>query len=249
MSSEKPRATDKKVFDITKPGKSAPSASSKPIIITNRPVLKDPMVTAETPGTTSATEAVAPSKPRTKITIAPLGQEPEESVKTLEDTPAQVDAEAAPGSAAPEAPMEVVEKPSEEEPKPEVPAEKPAAPKAASGSEPTPAEASTEPAVNDEESKGETTKQAAGDAQKTSDKEAEEAARLELERQAALQKIIDSRQYALPINTVEKRRNKRDILLGALFILLLAVVWFDIALDAGMIHVQGVHAYTHFFTK
>src|SRR5690348_15469367 len=86
MSSDKPKTTtgaDKKVFDVAKPGKSAPSSSAKPIIITNRPVLKDPMVTAEAPSATPTTEVPAPSKPRTKITITPINQDLETSVKTL----------------------------------------------------------------------------------------------------------------------------------------------------------------------
>jgi len=33
--------------DVDKPGKSAPSATSKPVIVTNRPILQDPMVVDE----------------------------------------------------------------------------------------------------------------------------------------------------------------------------------------------------------
>lgn len=31
-------------MDVSRPGKAKPSATSKPIIITNRPLLQDPMV-------------------------------------------------------------------------------------------------------------------------------------------------------------------------------------------------------------
>ena len=39
-----PAKTDKKEFDVSKPGKTPASPTSKPVIVSNRPIMKDPMV-------------------------------------------------------------------------------------------------------------------------------------------------------------------------------------------------------------
>lgn len=44
MAEAKPKRQPPKIADITKPGKSAPSSTGRPMIITHRPVLKDPMM-------------------------------------------------------------------------------------------------------------------------------------------------------------------------------------------------------------
>lgn len=66
---------------------------------------------------------------------------------------------------------------------------------------------------------------------------------------AAIDKLIESKQYYLPINSVEKRRSKRFVGLGILLSLLLVVAWADIALDAGLIKVSGIKPVTHFFSN
>lgn len=91
-----------KVFDITKPGKSAPNASSRPIIVTNRPVLKDPMVTStarsvpiqdtlpseETPKATKVTiTAVAPGTVIEPATTPELELPATASPDVVEDKP------------------------------------------------------------------------------------------------------------------------------------------------------------------
>lgn len=48
MPETKPKkSANSKVFDVAKPGKSAPTASSRPIITTSGPIMKDPMVTKD----------------------------------------------------------------------------------------------------------------------------------------------------------------------------------------------------------
>ncbi len=45
MPTNKDNSKPRKVIDVTEPGKSEPSASARPIIVTNRPILQqDPMV-------------------------------------------------------------------------------------------------------------------------------------------------------------------------------------------------------------
>jgi len=76
-----------------------------------------------------------------------------------------------------------------------------------------------------------------------------DAAALEQEakRAAELQKLAESRKYYLPINQIEKRRNKRNTVLGVLLIIILAIAWADVSLDAGIISIPGIKAPTHFF--
>ena len=80
--------------------------------------------------------------------------------------------------------------------------------------------------------------------QKTMD--AEEAERAAHEQ--AVQKLIDSQKYALPIKTVEQRRSQHVIILGVVLMIILVAAWLDIALDAGLVHLHGVKAVTHFFS-
>jgi cell envelope opacity-associated protein A len=69
------------------------------------------------------------------------------------------------------------------------------------------------------------------------------------EQDTKLQKIIDSKKYALPINAVEQRRSKRFVVLGIILAVILALAWGDIAADAGLIHVKGIKPVTHFFSN
>jgi|GEM_PF-2190137 len=53
-----------KVFDVTRPGSSRPNTSSRPIIVTHRPMIQDPMVTKDQRDDTSAaTVKTAPELP------------------------------------------------------------------------------------------------------------------------------------------------------------------------------------------
>jgi hypothetical protein len=76
------------------------------------------------------------------------------------------------------------------------------------------------------------------------DEEAEAAA--QAEHQAGIQKLVYSKQYFLPIVTVEERKNKRFIVIGIVLSLLLAISWLDVALDGGLISNTTI-PHTHFF--
>lgn len=75
----------KQVFDVAKPGKSAPSPTSRPVIIGKGPILKDPMVSdqdAEKPDA-SPKKAVMPEL---RKVIAPLPETKEQEEQTSSDT-------------------------------------------------------------------------------------------------------------------------------------------------------------------
>jgi len=196
------------VFDVAKPGKSTPPSSAKPIIVTNRPVLKDPMVVDETDehadaNPTEETPAVAvPSV--SKVKLAPLTPEEKGELPKAQEEAAANDDDA---------------------------------------KDDTPDEPEDEPQADSP-----TEDEAAGDeVKKAAPEETEIAERKAAERQAELDKLAESRKYYLPINQVEKRRTKRYVVAGFVLIVLLGVVWGDIALDAGLVTIPGIKAPTHFF--
>jgi hypothetical protein len=81
------------------------------------------------------------------------------------------------------------------------------------------------------------------------DQELQAQAAEQARHDSAVGKLVESKQYYLPINTVEKRRSRRFVALGIILSLLLVVAWADIALDAGLIQLNGVKPLTHFFSN
>jgi hypothetical protein len=69
----------------------------------------------------------------------------------------------------------------------------------------------------------------------------------EAARVAEQERIIATRQYYLPIKNTEARRGVSRSLMVLLLVLILTVVWFDIVLDAGILHVGNMQSLTHFF--
>lgn len=244
----KPKKTaPKSIADVAHPGKSAPSDTSKPII-TPRPIMKDPMVVAEDPTKKPEEEPQeALSKRTSKLKIMPL-DEPAADSKTADVSP-ESDVPDSPETGA-GAETETPEKPSEK--LPEESAKLTAEPEETASQKETkgqPEEKPPKPAVSpksDDSSQAE--KPAKPD--KKSRKPAPDAEAAEqAERDAKLQKLIDNKKYFLPINAVEQRRNTRYALLGVILVLVLAIAWADVALDAGLIHIDNVKPVTHFFSN
>jgi hypothetical protein len=266
--------------DVAHPDKSSPDDTSRPIIVTNRPIIKDPMTVDQDAAQMLAKEP-AKLKKQTAPDLKPLSAPtlPEDKPADLPEVPIETaikaaasrrqkpaDEEAKTHELEPEEKVEKkdekpeikkeAEKPKVEEPIPEKetkepskemvvqPDEKPAlepAPakpevKPEAEPEPEPKPDTEEPEKTDEKTKKELT-------DKVAVAEAEEA-----KRTAEIQKLIESKKYVLPINSVEKRRTKRFMALGILLCLLLAAAWVDISLDAGLIHINGLKAVTHFFS-
>jgi hypothetical protein len=227
----KATSSSKRIMDVAHPGKSAPSSTSKPVIVTNRPLMKDPMM-AESPEKDSSEVKIigTPGKIKIQPLTAPVVEEADSTPETVEVK--------TPNKPAPEpAPPEVAtEDKSAEESKPaDVTDDQPVAEKKTGEKTDTP---EPEEAAEDKP-----------DAEKAPDeidaKAAEEAAK----HQAAIQALTDSKKYYLPVNSIEKRRTKRVIALGIVLSVLLALAWADIALDAGLIQISGVKPVTHFFSN
>ena len=94
MADVKPKKPASKVFDVAKPGKSAPAASGRPVIVSSGPIMKDPMVTDGDNASAGSSSAplLATARSR-KVVVQPLSQ-----------TSADGDGETTPG--APEVPAE-----------------------------------------------------------------------------------------------------------------------------------------------
>lgn len=211
MAAKKETSTPKKtIIDVAHPGQSAPATTAKPVIVTNRPILKDPMVVSKPEDDQPAAAAPPAAKTSTKPKLQPLTTEEEQKLTA----PAPEAETAAPTETTAEAPASATEEKDKS-------SEKPA------------------PVTKTELREGDVIKDPAKDEDAADQAAAEHA--------AAIQKLVDSKKYFLPINSVEKRRTKRIIILGLLLSVLLLLAWVDIALDAGLISIDGVNALTDFF--
>lgn len=256
------------VFDVSKPG--APnlpvSSTSRPIIIKNRTVT-DPMVVAAGDKPEDPQAAPVVQSPAKKKVVVPL----HDSLGA-----ATIDAWPTVKTAVPEAkPVtdEPSETPAEEAPAPELPATEtdtkagaqPEAPindnadKSEATEEPVaktapvtditpvtdqqPATA-TKPAAPQPEVKPETTEAAVPADHDTREAESEVAR----ERAARLEKLVESEEYFLPIETVEQRRSRRVAIFGLLLIIILAAAWYNVALDAGLLPNTYNLPHTTFFS-
>lgn len=206
--SDKP-AVAKPIFDVAHPGESAPSGNSKSVIISNRPLLKDPMMASTTVDNSAADAAANDNTDQPALAETANKSEPtlaEPTKATAADEPAKPAI----------GPTNTVQATDEADNKP------------------------TEEPANADDAKAKQSK--AAEQAKAEDDEA-------TKHQAATAKLADTKQYYLPINTVEKRRSQRFVILGILLSLLLIVAWADIALDAGLIHIGSLKSPTHFFSN
>ncbi len=249
------KRSQKRVNDVTHPDKTAPTPSSKPVLVTNRPMLKDPMVVDDSP--LSADLETAPllrangkkstskSKPSSEKVLTPpetvshdaepddKSTEPEVMRDSGKDQPhATESAEKAEVTAG--LSVDHIEKP-----------EKTIAELAAEGKQKADqsAENSVETSSDTDDADGGVVKQPADKTDPALEQAEQE------QHDAGVQKLIDGKQYFLPINAVEKRRTKRVVLLGVVLSLVLALVWVDVALDASLIKVSGLKPLTHFFSN
>lgn len=210
--------TAKPIADVAHPGKTPPSETSRSII-THRSLMKDPMV-VEDAESTAETETVAETKNPASPKVVTGG---ERKIQPLADLPVEPAADQEVAKAP--KPVADAKDAAEKEAKPEVPAE---------ADTPSPAE-------GEGEDRGSSDKPEPGQAAA-----AEEAK--QTQHDAEMQKLIETKKYFLPINAVERRRSKRFVALGIVLSLVLAAAWVNIALDAGLIEIDGVKPVTHFFS-
>ena len=278
MPDKKPQPpAGKPVMDVIRPGKSAPSPNSKSVIVGSRPMLKDPMMADDTDNSLAKVSSKAKERlltaplleteePDTAATPDPeVAPKPEASKAKLKSS--RIEPPAKPHEPdKPAEPPKLIEALSEDEiAKPEPPKTSEPAPveHAAPAAPPAPAEPPepkpAEPAKSEaapatkppEEAKPEepaTEEGAEPSSTPPKDQPVETEDDKQAKRQAAVEKLADSKKYYLPINAVEKRRSKHFAIAGIILSLVLIVVWADIAVDAGLIKLP-VKPVTHFFSN
>ncbi|HSW36758.1 MAG TPA: hypothetical protein VLG37_00105 [Candidatus Saccharimonadales bacterium] len=250
---EKPK-DGKKVFDVAKPGKTAAGASSRPIIVTNRPVLKDPMVVMEDGSSKPVVGPPdVPVKVRAELKLSPLNKS--EATEPNTDEPAPREPKKVEIST-PETETELPAKTQEPKTTAPSPESTPTVTEEAGSDEPArkddqTLEVKAEPStttgspldIDDTETEDGKDKPGIAEQAKAAEAKKDE------EHIAAIEKLVSEQKYYLPINSLEKRRTKRHLIIGILLIILLALAWTDVALDAGLVHIGNLHAITHLFTN
>lgn len=249
-----PNKKPKPIMDVAHPNRSAPSGNSKSVIVGHGPMMKDPMVVEVSDGAADKSEAVSdvPSTKSPALTAPILKSAGEKQIKPLEQAATSAeDVTEVVEAATPEPVVEAKEKSktetaeAEPEPKTEAKGEKPeevadeATEPEADSSEPDDANTDSGKPATDKSDKVEPTDP---DAKTETEKAKQEA-------DAALQKLIESKKYFLPINALEKRRSKQFVALGIFLSLILIIAWADIALDAGLLHINNIKPITHFFSS
>lgn len=244
MPAKNSKTVPPKAFDVIAPGRAAPSPSARPIIVTNRPMIKDPMA----PSDASVAKSAEPIKPKpvqaaeashVGKTIAAIGPE-----TTADNAAAAVKGDI--GAAAADAPTAGVTQPGADA----ISADPENTTAPAQPAEQTEPENST-PAADSIADNDADKKDSAIDRPQPGDVAAAEKAsaaeKAAAAEHAAQEKIIASRQYYLPIDGSAKHRGLQWPLLVLLLVILLGLAWLDIAMDAGIIHIHGIQPLTHFF--
>lgn len=256
-------------MDIAKPGtlKTAAAASARPVIVTNRVVIQDPMVkTDDKEVKPKPADSAEPTSPiRSKIVIKPISdpseatdqpateksdEKTEAAKEGLLDIPldpsltVDTDGEAADEPVAEQAPQPAENVPATEEPASEASSEaaEPDEPAADDDGQKKDKTDSTETAESSSDES-----EAAADNPLNPDKKAAAAEAASAKEQEELNRLIDDKEYFLPINSVERRRTRVVAVVGVLVIMVLAAAWVNVALDAGFIEIPGVQPLTHFF--
>lgn len=285
-----------KVMDVAHPKATRATETTVPLIVTNRSILKDPMVVGDdAKAETTNAEAPKPSSKKEpiikKIQLQPLS--------TTESAAADVEVTATSSSlGAPDLPISAPVKkdddaatkdeasdksepdstPTQAEPTPRDPtaADKQSDPEKTVEAEPSDAsvpqpddkvataakdvdapptakadETASQPAPASESAAAETTDPLSSDQLSTMhpvDAAAAQAAREAAEKQLALDKLMSEGTYTLPINSVEKRRVQRALLV-LLIVVVLAIAGGIVALDAGYVHIDGLEAPTNFLPE
>lgn len=224
-------SSPKKVFDITTPNKVKPDASSRPIIVGHRPLVQDPMVSSGSLLPSAPPVSEAPTTPSNDggIEVKPVADR--KKIVPLTDEPIELAAEVAiepetakPKKAAPKSSVVVIkDEPVAEatddppqEPKPPEPVEEPTI---SEEEEPAAAPPEESPAADTESSEDAEVATVAGQV-KDKLQEAKQA-QADIAKQEAIEKMIASKEYYLPIGEAARKRSSRA---GIVILLLLIIV-------------------------
>ncbi|HTE57115.1 MAG TPA: hypothetical protein VK694_00065 [Verrucomicrobiae bacterium] len=224
----KPKKTVAKVMDVSKPGKSTPAATSKPVIVGHK-MMKDPMVSKSSAETEEKPEAPGAPLPHSGKVIKPItiteDGELQQSPKTKDPELTVGDAMAAvvkqpedtepvaePETPAAEEPTEPETPPPAEEVEPETP---PVPEKETPAAEPD--TAAEEPLGSDDTAVVDAVADQAIGKKKQTSEESEE----EKQKRENIEKLIAEKKYFVPTGQVTKKRHTQW---AVIFLLLLVTV-------------------------
>jgi hypothetical protein len=222
------------VMDVSAPSTSTPSASSRPILVTSRPIMqRDPMVTGTNDNGTSSieksAEPITESNTTSKhvkeiVPITPTSDSGGVADNSINETKQSVPATDA-------VPVDSVT-PS---PQPNLTMSETIPPKVPEST------LFTDSQSSDEDTAEPTVAQAAADARQTKITEDADTARL-----AEIEKLVEDETYFVPIVAVQYSRNQTLVLELIAVVMVLALVAADILLDTGILKYSGV-PHTNFF--
>lgn len=250
----------KKHMDVTRPGEAAPSASSRPIVVTHQPRVADPMVNKRKTDSITGAPAVEqagstvhsildPRKPRLKVEPLPNSGVVQDNAgdlsKPLHDPGSVVKPANEDNKPKSEELDSYVEKQSEDKNVAEPEAELEKSAKGDGGSEKEPEQ--PENKVSEPDRTGESPSDEQPQPEGIVDELAKQAAakkkRVEDDKEGASRKeridsLVASKQYNVPIGQLTKRRNTIALVIVLLLIVLIGLAAANFALDAGLIDVD-----------
>ena len=229
-------------MDIAKPG-TLKNATSRPVIVTNRVVIQDPMVNATSDKSAKPAGPDEGLQPE-KIVIKPLS-DPDTGAKQADkaeikraakegllDIPFDNDSDGVVEAGEIQQQQTLSDPPADA-----------AKPEAKPDDEPV-AKADDRDKNNGEETDATDSKPISDTADLDKVTAEEEAA---VKAQEEFEEVIADKTYFLPINAAQHRRSRIVVIFGVILISVLALAWINVALDAGIITIPGVKSLTHFF--
>ena len=244
----------KKVFDVSKPGETAASASSKPVIVGHKTLLPDPMVTRQIP--IKKVKSKPDSNDVGSDNEAASG-EPDNEVKMLNTSEITIVPPTSDDTTNSKPPAEPTSAPLPEESKvPEetkVPdpvkesteSDKVAEDVAAEDTKVEPKEKEAQPAVTETstdsddqpDSNGEDAPSKTSDKTSTEDKETkdDDRAQAEAAQKEVYKKLVDNKTYFAPIGEQKRKRSMRRFLLVVILLLCILAAAADVLIDNGTI--------------
>lgn len=194
----KPRISHKPIIDVAHPNHSAPSDNSRAVIVNNRPLLHDPMMSHdESDSSKSNDDNLLSPAVITKINIQPISDDKTDEINSRVES-------------VPETVTEIE-------------------------------------SIKEDKSENSILADNQVDSKSPQDKINDETA-IQAKHEAELDELVEAKAYFLPINTATHQRTKRFVIIGVGMSLLLAIIWVDVALDAGLIKIGSLKALTHIFS-
>ncbi|HSX06657.1 MAG TPA: hypothetical protein VLG92_02980 [Candidatus Saccharimonadia bacterium] len=238
-----------KIDDVKRPGKSAPLPTSRPIVVTNRPMLaNDPMVVSTVQESDDAKSAAVAT--RMAKVIKPLDSTLAADSSASETASDPKEPDTPTPSTVPELAVDIDALHEQKEPSADA---KPVA-------QAVPAEVASKVdnvVAKSEAAAGITTSEkiaTSSNVKLERDPEAEltaeeiAAAEAKAKRDLELEQVITSGKYHVPINAVQRRRSRMHILLLCVIGAILVVVLVDVVIDAGFVKLPVSLPHTHFFS-